>query len=159
MKTVAAFVIGLCLVGSLFSRAEEEPRTALVMGAWKYGGGQLQALPGIEQDISRMVEKLTALGFEVQRVENPNLAEAERAIDDFGAKLKTRKGVGLFYFSGHGAELQGGNYLIPIGITSLAEKSDLKIKAINAQMVLNRMSASQARINLVFLDCCRNEMT
>ena len=159
MRASAAIALSLWLSGAILCLAEEEPRTALVMGAWKYPGGQFQALPGIAQDIARMAEKLAALGFDVQRVENPNLAEAERAIDDFGAKLKTRKGVGLFYFSGHGAELQGGNYLLPVGITSLAEKSDLKIKAVNAQMVLNRMSTSQARINLVFLDCCRNEMT
>lgn len=160
MKLILAAVLAFGLSGLVPGRAAaEEPRTALVMGAWAYGGGQFQPLPGIQRDVAQMAEKLAALGFDVARVENPNLAEAERAIDEFGAKLKVRKGVGLFYFSGHGAELQGSNYLIPVGITSLSDKSDLKIKAINAQMVLNRMSNAQARINLVFLDCCRNEMT
>ena len=137
----------------------DEARTALVMGAWDYSGATFKKLPGIDKDVERMAEKLKALGFEVIKAENPNLAEAERAIDQFGATLKAKKGVGLFYFSGHGAELQGGNYLIPVGVDRLEDKTDLKVKAVNAQLVLNRMSAAQSRINLVFLDCCRNEAT
>jgi hypothetical protein len=160
MKLLSFCFLSLMAIGSLF--AEDftgEPRTALVMGAWKYEGGPFQPLPGIANDVLKMAEKLESLGFDVVRVENPNLVEAERAINDFGAKLKERKGVGLFYFSGHGAELQGSNFLIPTGIKELADKSDLKVKALNAQLVLNRMSAAQARINLIFLDCCRNELT
>lgn len=158
MKNLRTLLLAAACLIPVVSQADEA-RTALVMGAWNYKGAMFKQLPGIDKDVERMSDKLTKLGFEVIRCENPNLVEAERAIDQFGSILKAKKGVGLFYFSGHGAELQGGNYLIPVGIDRMEDKSDLKVKALNAQLVLNRMSAAQSRINLVFLDCCRNEAT
>lgn len=159
MNPIFAIVSSVSLAVIAMTAVAEEARTALVMGAWQYGGGRFIALPGIANDTAEIAAKLKTLGFDVIRSDNPDLAEAERRIDEFGAKLTARKGVGLFYFSGHGAEFQGSNYLIPVGIATLADKTDLKIKAINVQMVLNRMSSAQSRINLVFLDCCRNELT
>lgn len=159
MNPLFAIVSLVSLAVMASSAGAEEARTALVMGAWQYGGGRFIALPGIANDTNQIAATLKTLGFDVIRSDNPDLAEAERRIDEFGAKLTARKGVGLFYFSGHGAEYQGSNYLIPVGIATLTDKADLKIKTINAQLVLNRMSGAQARINLVFLDCCRNEPT
>ena len=135
-------------------------RTALVMGAWNYTDATFPRLPesGIHGDLTRMKTKLETLGFEVTLVENPSLKQAKAAVDLFGARLKSRGGASLFYFTGHGAEHEGKNYLIPVG-TDVIDARDLDDEALSANRVLDRMEASGVTVNLVFLDCCRNALT
>lgn len=135
-----------------------EPRNALLMGVWAYTDPALPALPGVDADVNLMAAKLKSLGFNVKIVTNPTLGQAKQAVDDFGATLKAAKGTGLFYFSGHGCENDGKNYLIPRG-TSIVSPSDLDDEAMSAQRVLTRMETSGNSVNLVFLDCCRNAYT
>src|SRR6188472_374722 len=88
-------------------------RVALVMGVWQYDSPNLPNLPGIEDDVKRFAAGLKQLGFEVEVSSNPTMSEAKNVIDQFGEKLKQPETVGLFYFSGHGSEHGGENYLIP----------------------------------------------
>ena len=139
------------------------PRTALVMGVGEYGGakfkgGSIPNLPGITTaDLPGMEAKLKTLGFAVTVVANPTLSEAKEAVDAFSAKIKAAPGVSLFYFSGHGGEYEGKNYLIPRG-ANISSKADLSDEALSAQRVLNGMEESGAQVNLVFLDCCREDL-
>lgn len=135
-----------------------EVRRALVMGVWEYKDPTFPALPGIESDVSKMATKLKSLGFTVTVVTNPTLGQAKNAVDDFGTELLSSKGTGLFYFSGHGCENDGKNYLIPQG-TSIRTRRDLDDEALSAQRVLTRMEEAGTAVNLVFLDCCRNALT
>jgi hypothetical protein len=138
---------------------EKENRIALVMGVGDYDGKfGLNALPGIGKDMERMKAALESAGFTVTVVQNPTLSKALTTIDEFGVQLKKSKGVGLFYFSGHGGEYQGKNYLIPKG-ARLSAKSDVLDQAINAQRILNRMEDAGNGTNILFLDCCRNDLT
>jgi formylglycine-generating enzyme required for sulfatase activity len=142
---------------------DSPPRTALVMGVGDYGGAKykgksIQDLPGITtSDLPQMAAKLEALGFDVTVVPNPSLSQAKTAVDTFSARIKARPGVSLFYFSGHGGEYEGKNYLIPRG-ASIASTADLSDEALSAQRVLNGMEESGAQVNLVFLDCCREDL-
>lgn len=142
--------------------AQVEPfpqtRTALLMGSWTYDDPAFPALRGIEEDLSKMEAKLKGLGFEVTVVKNPTLARAKAAVDAFGDTLKKRGGGGLFYFSGHGSEHDGKNYLIPVG-TRVKTRRDLDDEALTVNRVLGRMEESGSEVNLVFLDCCRNSMS
>ena len=97
-----------------------------------------------------MKTALEKTGFEVTVLANPNITEATKAVDTFGATLKQQKGVGLFYFSGHGGELEGQNYLIPKG-ARISDNQDIRIQALAARRVLSRMESSGARVNLMFL--------
>ncbi len=139
------------------------PRTALVMGVGDYGGakfkgGTIPNLPGITTaDLPGMETKLKSLGFSVTVVTNPTLSEAKTAVDAFSARIKANPGVSLFYFSGHGGEYEGKNYLIPRG-ANIGSKADLSDEALSAQRVLNGMEESGAQVNLVFLDCCREDL-
>lgn len=135
-----------------------ETRHALVMGVWEYKDPTFPALPGIDSDVGRMATKLKSLGFTVSVVTNPTLGRAKQEVDDFGAVLLAGKGTGLFYFSGHGCENDGKNYLIPQG-TSIRTRGDLDDEALSAQRVLTRMEEAGTAVNLVFLDCCRNALT
>lgn len=135
------------------------PRTALVMGVWDYSEAPgLSSLPGIQEDLELMASTLQQLGFETTIVKNPTLAEAKDAVDSFGRALKSRGGTGLFYFTGHGAQLEGRNYLIPRN-ASLGGRSDLPDEALVANRIVNRMQESGTAVNLLFLDCCRNNLT
>lgn len=136
-----------------------EKRIALVIGVGDYTGTKFQSLPGIGTDLSRMKTALNAAGFQITVLENPTLTTTEEAIDTFGARLKLQQGaVGLFYFSGHGGEFEGRNYLIPKG-ARIASNRDVKEYAVAAQRVLNRMEDAGSAVNIVFLDCCRNDLT
>lgn len=162
------------LAGSAQAQAPAQaplPRTALVMGVGDYGqkeahpadrtffeGRSLKDLPGITTaDLPNMAAKLRALGFAVTVAANPTLGEAKAAVDLFSSRIKANPGVSLFYFSGHGGEARGQNYLIPRR-ADIASQADLAQEALNAQRVLNGMEESGALVNLVFLDCCRNDL-
>ena len=144
------------LVGGAFAQAPA--KIALVMGAWQYTDPLFSPLPGVDNDLRAVSAQLSRLGYKVTTVPNPTKSQAETAIDQFGETLAGTKGVGLFYFSGHGCEVEGQNFLIPVG-TNIKQKVDLKDGALNMLRVLNRMEAAQSSANLVFLDCCRTTMS
>ena len=155
MKSIAL----LCLFLSILSASSQTNRTALLMGVGDYSKAPgMNSLPGIDQDLKLMGNKLTDLGFTVYYSQNPDLRTAKQSVDEFGKILRKNKGIGLFYFSGHGAEQEGGNYLIP-GTANIQSGADLAYEALSAQRVLNRMQESGSSTNLVFLDCCRNEFS
>lgn len=165
MKATLLFLLLLLASASspVLAQSSSPPRTALVMGVGDYEGatykGQtIKNLPGITTaDLPNMAAKLKALGFDVTVVANPTRGQAMVAVDAFSAKIKAAPGVSLFYFSGHGGEYEGKNYLIPRR-ASVASNADLPDEALNAQRVLNGMEESGAQVNLVFLDCCREDL-
>ena len=65
-------------------------------------------------DAVDMTNSLKSLGFEVLNYTNLDQNGMKRAIRDFGAKLRVKGGVGLFYYAGHGIQVKGTNYLIPV---------------------------------------------
>lgn len=135
-----------------------EVRVALIMGVSEVGSPQFSPLPGIKQDLARMKASLEAAQFEVTVVSEPTLAQAHKAIDDFGSRLLATKGVGLFYFSGHGGEFNGTNYLMPKG-ARISRPVDVQEEAISARRIIGRMEGLGTRVNIIFLDCCRNDLT
>lgn len=137
-----------------------ERRIALVIGVADYkDGGLLQSLPGIDKDVQMIIDAIKSIGFEVTGIMDPTLGEAEVAIAAFGAKLAQHSGAtGLFYFSGTGFEVDGSTYLMPKG-ARVNTSSDVTEKGIPISKILGRMGVSKDQVNLVFLDCCRTELT
>ncbi|MCK5854712.1 MAG: DUF1425 domain-containing protein, partial [Sulfurovaceae bacterium] len=64
--------------------------------------------------------------------------------------------VGMFYFSGHGIEVEGQNYLIPVD-SNIKEKSDSEFEAVSLNKITKRMQNAGNRLNIVVLDACRND--
>ena len=151
-------VVCLCLLATATLYAE--PRQALVMGVWKYTDPTFPSLPetGGQADVEGMRKALAGLGFSVTVVTNPTLSQAKKAVDDFGAAIKRQPGTALFYFSGHGSEYDGKNFLIPSG-TSIVSNRTLDDEALNAGRILDVMEENQGFVNIVFLDCCRNSLS
>jgi uncharacterized caspase-like protein/Flp pilus assembly protein TadD len=131
--------------------AGSEPRVALVIGNGAYADG---ALANSVNDARDMAAALRQLGFDVSSGENLNRRQMEDLIRSFGKKIRGG-GVGMFYFAGHGVQVSGANYLIPVGATINGE-AEVKYEAVDAGFVLAQMEEAQNRLNIVILDACRN---
>jgi len=129
----------------------DEQRVALVIGNSAY---QYAPLKNPQNDAVDIASSLNNLGFKVTKKLNASRREIEEAINGFGRELR-KGGVGLFYFAGHGVQVDGINYLIPIG-TNIESEGDVKYEAVNANRVLSKMQDAGNPLNLVFLDACRN---
>ena len=127
------------------------PRLALVIGNASYG----QPLKNPMQDARSMAALLRDLGFTVMERKNLNLSQMERSIREFGDLLKDLEGVGLFYYAGHGVQVDGENYLIPVG-ARLEREDEVKGQAVNAGLVLSKMESARNGTNIVILDACRD---
>lgn len=140
----------LVLLGALPLQAER--RVALVIGNANYEEGPLR---NTLRDASGMAAALGELGFEVVTATDANRDKMLRAINQFAEKMATAD-VGLFYFSGHGVQSKGVNYLVPLGY-SMSSEAELEVETVSANRVLAKMDSAPTRVNIVILDCCRND--
>ena len=131
-------------------------RVALVLGNGAYAAGNLPALANPVNDARLMAKALEAGGFDVALVTDADQGAMKTAIEAFGKRLKEAgESVGLFYYAGHGVEVRGENYLIPIG-AEIEHEVEFKTDAVPADWVLSWMGAAGNRLNMVVLDACRN---
>ena len=130
-------------------------RVALVIGNSAYT--RIAALDSPVNDATLMAAALRRVGFDVIDGTNLTKEAMESAIIDFGRRLRGAgpHAQGLFYYSGHGVQSRGVNYLIPLE-APITQESHLAIKAVPAWWVLDQMDDAQNRLNLVVLDACRN---
>jgi len=124
---------------------------ALVIGNSKYKEYPLRNPLNDANDIASTLKKL---GFSVLKEVNANQQEMENAIRKFGRRLKEGD-IALFYFSGHGVQVNGLNYLIPIG-AEIESEDEIRYKAVEAGMVVGKLKRVQSRLNIIILDACRS---
>ncbi len=146
---ITSLLFVLFITVSLAAAAEQ--RLALVIGNGSYDAAPL-ANP--VNDASDMAAALKKLGFTVILKNNANLEMMEEAIEDFGNRLK-KGGIGLFFYAGHGIQVYGSNYLIPVG-AKIKKESDIKYRAVNAGRILDEMDNAANGMNIVILDACRD---
>ncbi|MDM8563086.1 SUMF1/EgtB/PvdO family nonheme iron enzyme, partial [Candidatus Marithioploca araucensis] len=146
------FLISAIVAFSLKAVAVEQ-RIALVIGNSNYPSG-VAYLPNPKNDAADMARVLRAYGFTVTQKQDLNQEEMDKAIIKFGQDL-TKGGIGLFYFAGHGIQIDQRNYLVPIG-KKIREARLVKYRAIDAQWVVDVMDSAGSRVNIVILDACRN---
>ncbi|QZZ22403.1 caspase family protein [Leptothermofonsia sichuanensis E412] len=132
--------------------AQRERRTALVIGNANYAGSGRLANP--IHDATDVAKALGELGFEVILLTDVTQRGMNGAIEQFNRKLR-QGGVGLFYFAGHGIQVNGENYLIPIGAT-INREQDVAYEAVPLGKILGAMEDANNSINLVLIDACRN---
>jgi hypothetical protein len=148
----ALAIVVLCCIAAAPSAISQEKRTALVIGNAAYK--TLPALKNSVNDAIDMADKLSALGFDVIKVTDATQQSMESAVREFGTKL-AGSDVGLFYYSGHGVQSGGANYLVPVD-ADVKTEMDLKYKSVQADFVLDYMSNSGSKLNIVILDACRD---
>lgn len=155
MKSIGPGLILFSFLLSLFAfnplPAAAQNRLALVIGNSDYTSARLT---NSVNDAADMAVALRHLGFTVSLKKNATFRVMEEAIREFGARLK-RGGVGLFYFAGHGMQIGGINYLIPVG-ARIDKETDVQFEAVNAEKVLAEMSNAENGLNIVILDACRD---
>jgi formylglycine-generating enzyme required for sulfatase activity len=133
-------------------RGPSERRLALVIGNAAYTPPANLRNP--VNDAEDVAQVLRASGFEVIARTNATQRQMQQALREFAAKL-TPGGVGLFYFAGHGVQVRGRNFLIPVGAT-IASEAEAEDEAIDVNGALARMSDAGSRVNIVVLDACRD---
>lgn len=131
-----------------------EQRVALIVGNNDYSGS-LSKLNNPINDAKSIKKILQQRGFEVIYAEDSTKRSIKTSLDKFYNAIK-KGGVGMFYFSGHGIEVDGQNYLIPID-AKIEEKSDTEFEAIALNKITKRMQNIGNRLNIVVLDACRND--
>jgi uncharacterized caspase-like protein len=128
-----------------------EPRSALVIGNSAYASSPLANPVNDAEAMARLLEKRN---FKVTLIQNADLRRMEAAVELFGKSLGAG-GVGLFFYAGHGMQIEGRNYLIPVGARIESER-DVKFNALDVGRVLGKMEDAGNRLNIVFLDACRD---
>jgi formylglycine-generating enzyme required for sulfatase activity len=128
-------------------------RLALVIGNATYGG-DLGVLRNPVHDASDMATTLQQLGFTVTLLQDATHQQMETAVVAFSRQLR-QGGIGLFYFAGHGVQLDGSNYLVPVGV-SLASTAGVRFHTVAAEWVLASMEEAGNGLNIMILDACRN---
>ncbi len=151
MRVAAPLLLALCLVLLLATPSRAERRVALVIGNGAYKDAPLRNPVNDARDMSR---ELTKLGFEVLLRENASLRQMEDALDQFWANIR-QGGTGLFFFAGHGLQVKGVNYLVPVDARILVEQ-DVRSACLDANKVLGRMENAGNGLNIILLDACRN---
>lgn len=128
-----------------------QSRVALVIGNGNYAKSPLK---NPANDARAMSATLRELGFEVTTGRDLNQKQMQKLIVKFGRALK-KCDVGLFYYAGHGIQVEGENYLIPLE-ADLEDVETVPVEAVGLRYVLARMAAAKNRLNVVILDACRD---
>jgi len=135
-----------------FNKAVAEKRLALVFGNSDYSSGS--SLKNPVNDANLMEATLKELGFDVIKQINSGKDEMLNSIREFSRKLSDYN-VALFYYAGHGIQVDGINYLIPVD-AKLENKDDSKWEAVAVTTVTDEFKNNSANTNIVILDACRN---
>ncbi len=131
--------------------AAAEKRVALVIGNSAYQ--HTAALKNPRHDAADMAAVLKGLGYRVVEGLDVDKATMDRTIRDFAAVLADAK-VGLFFYAGHGLQVSGENYLVPID-AKLESASALEFEMVRVQLV-QRVMEQATETNILFLDACRD---
>lgn len=146
----------LCLLALLTAlatpaQAQGGKRVALVIGNAAYADRPLR---NPVNDANLMQTTLRGLGFEVTLLRNTDRRGLLAGLRDFEAKARDAD-VALFFFAGHGAQIDGSNYLLPLN-AQINSPTDLPDEAVDAVSVLRRLEDARAKVALVILDACRD---
>ena len=154
LTVLVSSILLLCLPVARF--AEERGiklnvnRLALVIGNGAYKTAPLE---NPINDAEDMAATLGKLGFKVILKKNANQRTMEESIRKFGKELRSG-GVGLFYYSGHGVQYRGRNYLIPVDF-EIKTEVDVKYKSVDAGYLLTHMEEAKNSLNIIILDASR----
>jgi TPR repeat protein len=150
-KSIAAALLALVAAALAAPSAEAETRFALVIGNGAYRN--VPTLNNPPSDAKDIAAALKSLGFKVTLKLDLDLAAMQRAIDEFALESADAD-VSLLYYAGHGFQLAGRNYLVPIG-AELRQIGDIASRTVALDPVLAELGKGKGS-HLVFLDACRN---
>jgi hypothetical protein len=132
-----------------------EQRVALVIGNSNYQNAQQLANP--DNDAQSMAQFLNQAGFEVIAATDLTQNDMIKVVQDFSGKVAARgpNTVAMIYYAGHGVQLAGENYLVPVD-AKISSPSDLVNNSVRLVDVMATLEAIPSRMRIVVLDACRN---
>jgi hypothetical protein len=142
----------LVIEGLSTSSARAESRVALVIGNSAYAS--IGTLRNPVNDARAMNQALRSLGFEVTLLENASKAQIETGLRQFTQRL-TPEAVSLVYYAGHGVQIGGRNYLIPVD-ARIETVASVKAEAVDLDEVLAQIGQGRSGTNIIILDACRD---
>ena len=165
-RVIAGWVVAACLgstglaggalaqAASRAAPAAAEPkRVALVVGNARYTG--VPVLVNTLNDAEDVCKALNELKFEVMCVKDVrSRRDFKRTVQDFTRKLGPGT-AGLFYYAGHGLQIDGENYLVPTE-APIEKKEDVEDETISMRYVMSALEEARSDFNLIILDACRN---
>lgn len=136
---------------SAAAAAARPARLALVIGNSAYKDAPL---PNPVNDAADVARALEASGFTVMRRDNATLKEMHLALREFGDRLG-RQSTGVFFFAGHGLQVRGRNYLMPVD-ADIQREDEVAFAAMELGAVMEKLDTAKNPVNIVILDACRN---
>jgi len=135
--------------------ASAESRLALVIGQSAYKS--VPALPNPINDAKAVTRMLSDSGFEVSTASDLSQSQIRDALSEFAAKVASKGGdsIAVVFYAGHGMQIDGENFLIPVDINPKRE-SDIAIQAVRLNDVLNTLTSAPSKMRILMVDACRN---
>jgi hypothetical protein len=132
-----------------------ENRVALVIGQSAYR--TVPPLPNPANDAKVMAELLGTAGFDVTTASDVSQSEMRKAIADFADTLNAKgpDTVALIYYAGHGLQVDGENFLLPVDVSALHE-ADIPLQGVRLNDLLNALATVPSKVRIIMLDACRD---
>jgi TPR repeat protein len=151
MRRLIATFLTLAAVFLAATPADAGVRLALVIGNGKYVNAP--ALGNPANDSADLARALRGVGFEVIEQQDASREAMTRALREFSARLRGTE-VALFFYAGHGIQLNGENYLLPVD-ADIQSPADVRFNTVDLTDIQQEMEGS-GRVNIIILDACRN---
>jgi formylglycine-generating enzyme required for sulfatase activity len=150
--------LGLALSGTASASATAQQagqkRFALILANQTY---EKSPLPNIDNDANLMAKTLTGLGFTVSTLMNGTRSTMRTKLKELKDNLAANPGgIGFVYYSGHGVQADGENYLVPVNNGALTSEADVKEDCLSLSYVLEMSKGTQAKAYITVLDACRD---
>ncbi len=150
-----ALLVGMALLAVSFATPAwaVEKRLALVVGNARYPVGPLN---NPENDARVVALTLRRLGFEVIEHVNLPAKEFKRVVREYAKRVQEAEGTALFFYAGHGVQIEGRNYLLPVDI-NVRDEYEIKDESVDVEeLFVSRLDRARAQTRLIILDACRD---
>ena len=128
-------------------------KVALVIGNANYSW--IEALNNPGNDAIAMKQSLEKIGFDVQLRLDGTKDEIVRDLNKFGDRITDKNTIGLFFYAGHGVQIENQNYLIPVDATLEADSLP-NFELVSLSILMRELKRADNIANIIILDACRN---
>lgn len=152
-KQSLILAFGAWLLLTVSTAIGAEKRVALVIGNNDY-----QSVPKLEKavnDAEAVRRELSKIGFEVMYLSNAGQKKMNQAVNEFAQKV-SGGGVGIFFFAGHGLQINNQNYLLPVDMDMPKDPNDVDDQAVSLVRIQDKLAEAKAKFSLLVIDACRD---